>query len=157
MPPLNSFFCADWKHLLRRRWWRKLLPSTSLSSPSSSWLPSPSSLPSSAIGLPSPWMSIWTQLCHCLFIIFNCTCWHLYQKGWAIWVCSLFRRMKGGPLNISGSESSTSWNTNSPDLEVDTYLFFIDMEVDAWHCLLSGCFFLNPEVYKPLWLFDLWF
>ena len=31
------------------------------------------------------------------------------------------RRMKGGPLNISGSESSTNWNTNSPDLEV---LFF---------------------------------
>ena len=62
-------------------------------------------------------------------------------------VLSPFRRMKGGPLNISGSESSTSWNTNSPDLEVHKslffldlevheHLFFIDLEVGAWHCLL---------------------
>ena len=30
----------------------------------------------------------------------------------------LLRRKERGGLNISGSESSTSWNTNSQDLEV---------------------------------------
>ena len=33
------------------------------------------------------------------------------------------------PFNVSGSESSASWNTNTPDLEVD--IFFIDLEVDT--------------------------
>ena len=88
MPPLknslNSFFCADLKHLRRRRYWRKLLPSTSSSLPSSSWLPSPFSSPSSATGLPSPWMSstcvISTHLCH-LLIISNCISWHLFKRN----------------------------------------------------------------------------
>ena len=46
-------------------------------------------------------------------------------------IMSPFRRMKGGLLNISGSESSTSWNTNSPDLEVHKSLLFIELEVDT--------------------------
>ena len=47
------------------------------------------------------------------------------------------------PFNVSGSESSASWNTNTPDLEVDLFfidlevdLFFIDLEVDAFEFLL---------------------
>ena len=35
----------------------------------------------------------------------------------------IFRR-KANPLNVSGSESSASWNTNSADLEVDAYSLY---------------------------------
>ena len=44
------------------------------------------------------------------------------------------------PFNVSGSESSASWNTNTPDLEVD--LFFIDLEVDLFLNLEVDIFFL---------------
>ena len=51
------------------------------------------------------------------------------------------------PFNVSGSESSASWNTNTPDLEVD--LFFIDLEVDAF------IFFIDLEVDAFMFFIDL--